>query len=289
MIIFGLGAAGTFSIESSEMETVNETMEIPKLFVYTADDIQRIMSGALGDRAFLNVPAKVDVKRNFEFARQRKISLELHLSLLSEYYKAQIIPRGLRSHLRPNLFPKNHVFCARLEGLSNKYALDVILLNIEFLQLELTTLETDICNCELKFKDTLDEADFTTYMDKTQKILTKFRHDQEELKRHKWFRDTEDYKKGNVYSWQKDDNKDERRSRQREKPQRRRFQNFQNTQRRDFSPNVIPTDGDFLGVATTTPTGGGGNHDEEGGSTTERVKTRSDRNGKSQAPQKSKN
>lgn len=139
------------------MESHSRDCVSPNIFTYTSEDVSRIMNGGLGDIAFLSVPSKVDIKRLFESDSRRYISLNLHLSLLGEYFKHKIIPRGLRSHLKPNLFPKNMKFCTGLEGLSNKCALDVILLNIDFLQQEIIKVQERVKDSEIQLS-TLMEA-----------------------------------------------------------------------------------------------------------------------------------
>lgn len=77
-------------------------------------------------------------------------------------------------------------------------------------------------------------------------MLSKFCHElcQEELKCHKSFRDNDDYKKGQIYNWQKEEQKDEPRQRQREKGQIRRYKSVQ------IHDSV--SSADFLGIVTTT-------------------------------------
>ncbi|XP_056388351.1 uncharacterized protein LOC130283171 [Hyla sarda] len=172
------------------------------LFVYTNEDIDKILSGPMGDGEFLSTPSKVDVKRTYEMESRRLISLTLHLSLLGRYYRQKMIPRGLRPHLRPNLFPNNTDFCRRFEGLTNKYAMDIMLLNIEFLQQEIEVSESHLAERENELKSILEPEDLNLYLTKTKGIMDKFKYEQEENKRQKWHRDQDDYKTGHIYNWQ---------------------------------------------------------------------------------------
>lgn len=256
------------------MESGSETNASPNVFSFTPEDINRIMGGGLGDVAYLSVPSKVDIKRIFEFESRRNISLNLHLSLLGEYYKNHIIPRGLRSHLRPNLFPNNKDFCQRLEGLSNRYALEVILLNIEFLQQEIIQVGKKMIETEIKLKAVMEPGEFTTYTEKTANFLSKFRREQEDTKRHKWHRDKEDYSRGQVYSWQRENNKDNPRMDRRFKSQRKEY--GKTTTR---NPQ---TAADFLVHTPTTPGDGGTTPDVGEGDIAAPPKTRSGRNPRAQ-------
>lgn len=113
----------------------------PTVFAYTTADVGRIYSGLDGDASFLKVPSVSNLRRNYEYETKRLCTLELHLITLAEYHKSNRIPRGMRSQLKPNLFFTDTDFKARYEQISNKYALDLILLNIEHLQRENPTAE----------------------------------------------------------------------------------------------------------------------------------------------------
>lgn len=93
---------------------------------------------------FLSTPSVDIVKRKWESDKKHLISLELHVTTLSEYYRAQRIPRVLRTHLRPSLLPHNTDFCKKFEAISNKFSFDIILLNIEYLQIEMETYKKRI-------------------------------------------------------------------------------------------------------------------------------------------------
>ncbi|KAG8571949.1 hypothetical protein GDO81_011841 [Engystomops pustulosus] len=243
---------------------MESTQTPPNLFAFTEDDVNRILGGTLGDSTFLEVPAKVDLKRKYEYWSRRHINFQLHLSLLCQYYKHKIIPRGLRSHLRPNLLPANMEFCTRFEALSNKYALDIILLNIEFLQVELTTGQQKIDALEVELRNLLGETEFNLYKEKTKKILQTFQKEQEETKRHKWARDKDDYATGKVYSWKQEDTPHTRRNR-REPPKKRPEQR-----------NNEKSTSDFLGPPPLTPHPSmDREEDVEDVNTTENLKTRS--------------
>ncbi|CAJ0937119.1 unnamed protein product [Ranitomeya imitator] len=106
------------------------------VFKYTPEDEERILGGLDGEAIFLKTPSIPELKRKYESDIKRMINLQLHMVTLGQYYKEGKIPRGLRSNIRPNLFQGDTMYCARFVMLSNKYAMDTILLNIEYLQEE---------------------------------------------------------------------------------------------------------------------------------------------------------
>lgn len=84
-------------------------------------------------KLMLNLPSVFFLKNKFEFETKRRITLELHLTTLVEYYKNLRIPRGMRPQSKPNMFFQDIAFRVKFEQTSNKNALDMFLLNIEFL------------------------------------------------------------------------------------------------------------------------------------------------------------
>lgn len=82
------------------------------------------------------------------------------------------------------------------------------MLNIEYLQQEVGKIENNIKDCESKLKLLMKESEFTTYKVKLEGFLGKHKREQEETKHHKWYRDNEDYKKGYVYNWQREDTRE---------------------------------------------------------------------------------
>ncbi|CAJ0966379.1 unnamed protein product [Ranitomeya imitator] len=111
-------------------------------FYYTDEDAARIILDAEADNSYLKQPSIEMLKKRWEAERKKIVSLELHAGTLVEYFKAKRIPRGLRPNLRPTLMPGNVQFYAKFEAIGNKYAFDIMLLNIEFLRKEIETLKT---------------------------------------------------------------------------------------------------------------------------------------------------
>ncbi|XP_056429242.1 uncharacterized protein LOC130368893 [Hyla sarda] len=174
---------------------------IPHVSSYAEGEVNRILNGVKGDAAFLAVPAIVDVKRNFEYESRRVIMLELHLVTLGEYYKCKRIPRGMRSRLRPTVFSENLEFKKMFESISDRYALDIILLNLDFLQKDLCAAKEKLREVEMNLGTMLSGEELGAYMEKTKGFLEKFKNDTMDIKKKKWHRDLGDYNRGRVYTW----------------------------------------------------------------------------------------
>ncbi|CAJ0961879.1 unnamed protein product [Ranitomeya imitator] len=91
-----------------------------------------------------------------------------------------------------------------LSMISNKYGLDIILLNIEYLQQELKKVDLDIPVMESEIKSLLREDEWTSFRELLKTKFDKLRLELEEVKRRKWNRDMEDYREGNIYNWQRE-------------------------------------------------------------------------------------
>lgn len=79
---------------------------------------------------------------------QRAITMELHEVTLAEYYKLQMIPRGLRVRLTPTLFSQNKDFKTKFAQILNKCSFDIMTLTVQFLQQERTLVQQEIVQLE---------------------------------------------------------------------------------------------------------------------------------------------
>lgn len=99
------------------------------------------------------------------------------------------------------MFNNDNDFILRFEQIYNKYAFDLIVLNIEFLQKELNCLRITLRDCDNRLKELLSNDEFALFSTKQQEFLSKFRKDTEDVKRRKWQWDITDYDTGRVYTW----------------------------------------------------------------------------------------
>ncbi|OCT80133.1 hypothetical protein XELAEV_18026943mg [Xenopus laevis] len=170
-------------------------------FAYTEADAARIIGTEYGSNTFLTAPTGENLTRNLEKEKKRLIGLELHAITLTEYYKCKRIPRGLRVKLRPTIFQENIEFVKRYEQIVNKCSFDILLLNIEFLQIAIPEVRTQITAIEQNLKDSLQPTELRNLLTRTEETLQRHRKEIKDRKRAKFIRDSEDYRQGSVYQW----------------------------------------------------------------------------------------
>ncbi|XP_069801395.1 uncharacterized protein [Dendropsophus ebraccatus] len=170
-------------------------------FAYSVDQVETILGEVDDDAPFLDNPAAIDLQRYYENLSKRTVTVQLHMSTLARYYREKRIPRGMRTRLRPNMLLEDGDFRRKFEVISDKYALEVIILHIECLQKQLKVTRKRLSDVDDILKNTLPSDEYNKFVDKQQAFLTKFRADLQEEKKHKWFRDTVDYETGRVYLW----------------------------------------------------------------------------------------
>lgn len=110
----------------------------------------------------------------------------------------------MRSSLQPTLFVNNNDFRGRFKSLSNHYACELMLLNLEFLQMELASVSKKMTEVDCQFKRVLEEEKYKNFVEKQSSFLLKFKNDLQEVKRKKWLRDQIDYENGFDYAWSAD-------------------------------------------------------------------------------------
>ncbi|XP_056402516.1 uncharacterized protein LOC130295627 [Hyla sarda] len=244
------------------------------VFIYSDTEVSHILGILDGDASFLHIPSKVDLQRNYEQESKRLVTMQLHLTTLGEYYKSHRIPRGMRNNLKPTMYTQDIDFKSKYERITNRYALDLILLNIEFLQKDVSQSRLRTTALEDSLKSALNQNDYEVFLEKQSTFLAKFRSELEEQKRHKWYRDSQDYSSGRIYNW--NNNYNTQRQNKRPKDVKNNFETVTST---NFT-NVATDDAEvFLDPAAgSNPPGG------EAANTTGNTRTRSQRQPKSQTP-----
>ncbi|CAJ0944642.1 unnamed protein product [Ranitomeya imitator] len=129
---------------------------------YGPAEAEEIISRVTIPGEFLHTPSEEIRSRDLERELRRKTALELHYVTLAEYHKVKRIPRGLRVSLRPTLFQDKPDFCQKFESILNKCSMDIIILTIEYLHKELSTIEEQITSIQQQLSSTLttDKFDF---------------------------------------------------------------------------------------------------------------------------------
>lgn len=191
---------------TEKMEDIPETTtgtldDNGHVFTYSNADANRLLGAPQSEVSFLSIPSAVDLRRRYEFESRRFVNLELHLTTLIEYHRNQRIPRGMRTQSRPNLYSQEPEFRIKCEQIANKFAFDMILLNIEFLRKDLKKVQDKKEDLEKLLKDVLSPEDYEKFMLRNENFLQKHRNELQDLKRRKWYRDIHDYQQGRVYNW----------------------------------------------------------------------------------------
>lgn len=77
----------------------------------------------------------------------------------------------MRSSLQPTLFSQDLDFKTRFESLSNQYAFNLMLLNLEFLQKELTTVGEKLKEVDIKLKTLSTDEEYKKFSKKKKQSL----------------------------------------------------------------------------------------------------------------------
>ncbi|XP_044161170.1 uncharacterized protein LOC122945981 [Bufo gargarizans] len=171
-------------------------------FSYDTITADGIVSQITTPSEFLHISHSEFRTRDWERESKRLIASELHCVTLAECYKNGRIPRGLRVHLRPNLFPSNKEYCNKFETILNKCSMDIIVLSIEYLQKSISETRDKIATIEAQLVSTTSTQEWNDLKKKTEKILEDHRKYIEQTKRAKFTRDTEEYQLNRIYRWQ---------------------------------------------------------------------------------------
>ncbi|XP_044133459.1 alcohol dehydrogenase 1-like [Bufo gargarizans] len=171
-------------------------------FSYENSTAEEIVSQVHTSSNFLHILPSEFRSRDWERESKKLIATELHCTTLAEYFKQKKIPRGLRVHLRPTLFPNNNEYCNKFESIINKCSLDIIVLSIEFLQKSIIDSKEKLTAIETQLVSTIPAEEWADLKQKTERILNDHQKYLETTKRNKFFRDSEDYQLQRVYRWQ---------------------------------------------------------------------------------------
>ncbi|OCT94524.1 hypothetical protein XELAEV_18012197mg, partial [Xenopus laevis] len=146
------------------------------------------------------VTSETEIYRKLEQLKRREVAWSLHASSLAEYARAQRIPRGLRITLKPALFRDNQDFNTKWRGILNRCSLDLIALTIQQLHCGSKELKQQIHALEGEYSAIPEVADKTALQELEQK-LESLQQEILQVKLRKFKRDTQDYERGEVYSW----------------------------------------------------------------------------------------
>ncbi|KAL2080776.1 hypothetical protein ACEWY4_024569 [Coilia grayii] len=136
---------------------------------------------------------------------EKEKRLELHAITLSDYWRKNMIPRGLRINKFPSFGKENLSFRNEWERILNKCSLDLMLLLIKEAKVQRAELRQQIeeaktfvfSNCVATGEDPATlENQLRDQINELSQTLTK-------IKINKFKRDQQDYTDGQVYTWQR--------------------------------------------------------------------------------------
>lgn len=216
--------------------------------------------------------------QQLESLRRKELTLTLHASTLAEYVRVKRIPRGLRTHLTPNLLTDKSIFTSRWYGLCNQLSFDLMLLSIKHLQEEIDVCKDDIRILEKEIRDNDPPSKVEASLLNIDEAMGRLRESIMKVKLHKFARDTKDYANDEVYTWNK---KRPRRPTNPPHPQKQQSRHLQDTTASDsedsmeFSHSKKP----FLGLQRTiqNPNTIASDEEIEGPSSYQRPQTRAQR------------
>lgn len=133
--------------------------------------------------------------------KERECKLDLHAVTLSDYWRGEMIPRGLRIKKFPSIGHMDDASKLKWEQILNKCSFDLILLLIEEAKVHKTGLQEEIKDLEQKISQLRNQDQIKTQIKKLEEDMAQFTENVRQTKISKWRRDQTDYKEKRVYHW----------------------------------------------------------------------------------------
>lgn len=170
-----------------------------EIFEFSDEDAQRILFPAMDMETRESCE---DLKIKLERLSLKETRLTMHGSTLSEYWRNKKIPRGLRIQKAPTIGKSDEDFVRRWGEILNKCSLDLILLIVEHVAKEANLIKAEIEGQENQLKEKYS-ALYPTIKSSLKETVGRYADKLLSVKLKKYKRDTEDYQKKEIYSWQK--------------------------------------------------------------------------------------
>ncbi|KAK9981821.1 hypothetical protein ABG768_001345 [Culter alburnus] len=173
-----------------------------KTFTFNTGDKARILYPSSADDLETRGMESVDsTQERLLRLYQKEMRFELHAKTLSEYYRCERIPRGLRIEKAPTIGKDDPEFCRRWCEILNRCSFDLMLLIVEHTSKESSSVKTSILECEKEIETMYNKEKLEELKKTIQEQLKEFREDLTTFKLRKFRRDTMDYKDNKVYKW----------------------------------------------------------------------------------------
>lgn len=177
-------------------------------FSYTPEEGRQIISTSSLLEELDSTPSPdPDIEKNFLDLKDlmiKDIKLDLHGITLSDYWRKNQIPRGLRLRKFPaNGRTDNTIFRNKWEAILNKCSFDLMLLLIEESKKDREALKSEIEDLQKTVAQHEDQEHLKNLEKKMKEDLEQFTQKLKQEKIRNFKRDDMDYKTGNVYTWKK--------------------------------------------------------------------------------------
>lgn len=166
---------------------------------YTDADRDRILEGM---PSLIDTPSELnDNWMELSFLHMKKARFNLHAASLTDYCKAEMIPRGLRVQKGPAMFTSDEQFCTKWIAILNKCAYDLMLLIIEHSKSTVITTNNEIDTLLNNLQEQTAPDLFEEKLNQIKSDLKNFEKKMKENKLRKFERDRKDYKNARLYNW----------------------------------------------------------------------------------------
>ena len=171
-------------------------------FSYSDEEANRIIvtDSLLQTNDAPTATGNFNTERDLRKLLEKEMKLKWTIVSLSDYWRKNLIPRGLRIQKFPSHSLDNDNFRARWEAILNKCSMDLILLLIENAKTQSEGVRTKITDIESSLPMPVEQQ--LPFLNKIKEGITKLETDIKAMKLDKFKRDTGDYERGQVYSWE---------------------------------------------------------------------------------------
>lgn len=182
---------------------------------------------------------------DFKRLCEKDIRLQWHIITLSDYWREQRIPRGLRIKKFPSFGLENVVFREKWEAILNKCSFDLILLIIEQTKKEKENVQARMNELKTQMTQASNASQQSSFEDELKTSLEKFTMELKEYKLKKFRRDERDYIEGNIYQWKEFT---------KQQPRKRMVSFNLSTSEEEFDATQDNTSASFLGARSRKTT-----------------------------------
>lgn len=161
-----------------------------------------ILKDSLFGNTTPGLPGAQQCFQEFRKFLEKDKKLELHAITLSDYWRKEIIPRGLRIKKFPFLGKDSPEFRNKWEAVLNKCSLDLMLLLIDELKKQRVELQDQHRDTESQIESLIQDSDVhKETFKKLKEDIDAFADTLAKSKLDKFKRDQRDYEEGVIYHW----------------------------------------------------------------------------------------